>query len=118
MDIYDRIEHVREERGFSRRKLAEKAGIKPSTLQSLFDRRPEHFPSKYVTLIAEALGVSKDTLTGEKSNCIADAAVRAMIMRIIDEAMEKHDRYVTIKFFDGGPFVTVYPVTDDDETEG
>lgn len=65
-------------------------------------------------MIAGALDVSESAITGRVENCINDAAVRAMILRIIDEAMEKHDRYVTINFFDGGPFVTVYPLSDDE----
>ena len=50
-----------------------------------------------------------------KTNPVTDPAVQILILRIINEAMEKGDRYVTINFFDGGPFVTVYPLTNDEE---
>lgn len=43
-----------------------------------------------------------------------NAAVLNAIMRIINEAMAQHDRYVTINFFENGPFVTIYPL--DEET--
>ena len=50
-----------------------------------------------------------------KTNPVTDPAVRILILRIINEAMEKGDRYVTINFFDGEPFVSVYPLMHDEE---
>jgi len=40
---------------------------------------------------------------------------RDLLLKIIDDAMEKRDRYVTINFFEAGPMVTVYPLDDEGE---
>ena len=96
------------------------------------ERRPSYIIGKKLIdalglSFEQVYGIGKAEYTGNVSimnkqplparTALTDNAVRAMIMRIINEAMEKHDRYVTINFFDGGPFVTVYPLTDDDETD-
>lgn len=44
-----------------------------------------------------------------------DVTVRSLILKIIDDAMEKQDRYVTINFFEQGPCVTIYPLGDDED---
>lgn len=49
----------------------------------------------------------------EKS--INDAAVRSLILRIVDDAMRAKDRHVTINFFEAGPVVTIYPIIDEEE---
>ena len=48
-------------------------------------------------------------------NSIVDVSVREVIYKIIDDAMAKRDRYVTINFFEAGPMVTVYPLDDEGE---
>lgn len=40
---------------------------------------------------------------------------RDLLLKIIDDAMEKRDRYVTINFFEAGPMVTVYPLDEEQE---
>ena len=57
-DIYDRIDELAAERNLSRRKLAQLAGINVNTLSTIFKRRPDKFPEKYLESIANALGVS------------------------------------------------------------
>lgn len=44
-----------------------------------------------------------------------NVTVRSLILKIIDDAMEKQDRYVTINFFEQGPCVTIYPLSADDD---
>lgn len=48
-------------------------------------------------------------------NSIVDVSVREVIYKIIDDAMEQKDRYVTINFFEHGPSVTIYPFCDTDD---
>ena len=43
-----------------------------------------------------------------------EESVRNLILQIVNEAMEKQDRYVTINFFEQGPCVTIYPLGDDE----
>jgi len=40
---------------------------------------------------------------------------RDLLLKIIDDAVAKHDRYVTINFFEAGPMVTVYPLDEEQE---
>lgn len=42
-------------------------------------------------------------------------AVRELILKLVNDAMEKHDRYVTINIFEQGPCVTIYPLGADDD---
>lgn len=44
-------------------------------------------------------------------------AVRELILKLVNDAMEKRDRYVTINFFEQGPCVTIYPLGDDENDE-
>lgn len=37
-------------------------------------------------------------------------AVRELILKLVNDAMEKQDRYVTINFLENGPCVTIYPL--------
>jgi len=46
-----------------------------------------------------------------------DVTVRSLILKIIDDAMEKQDRYVTINFYEAGPMMTIYPLADDENDE-
>lgn len=43
-----------------------------------------------------------------------EQSVRDLILHIVNEAMEKQDRYVSIIFGDKGPCVTIYPLGDDE----
>lgn len=43
-----------------------------------------------------------------------EESVRKLILHIVNEAMEKQDRYVTITFHETGPMVTIYPLGDDE----
>lgn len=36
--------------------------------------------------------------------------VKELILQMVNDAMEHKDRYVTINFSGGGPFVTIYPL--------
>lgn len=67
MTTYERIDAILKDRGISRRQLARMAGIKEPTLASVFSKRPEFFPRKYLGPIAEALGVSLDDLEGRSN---------------------------------------------------
>jgi len=44
-----------------------------------------------------------------------EQSVQDLILYIVNEAMEKQDRYVTINFFEQGPCVTIYPLGADDD---
>lgn len=44
-------------------------------------------------------------------------AVREMILKLVNDAMEKQDRYVTINFYEAGPMITIYPLADDENDE-
>lgn len=46
-----------------------------------------------------------------------EESVRDLILQIVNEAMEKQDRYVTINFFEQGPCVTIYPLGDDENND-
>lgn len=46
-----------------------------------------------------------------------EQSVRELILHIVNEAMEKQDRYVTINFFEQGPCVTIYPLDDDENDD-
>ena len=41
-------------------------------------------------------------------------SVRDLILQIVNEAMEKQDRYVSIIFGEQGPCVTIYPLSEDE----
>lgn len=43
--------------------------------------------------------------------------VKNLIMALVNDAMEKQDRYVTINFMPQGPFVSIYPFGGDDDDE-
>jgi len=64
MSVYDNIDSILKEKRMSRRRLARLAGIKETTLQACFARRPEHFPLKYAMAIAEVLDVDIANLYG------------------------------------------------------
>ena len=61
MDIYDRIDETLKDQKMSRRQLAIKAGIPPSTFQSMMARK-KNMPVEVLDRIARALGVSEDVL--------------------------------------------------------
>ena len=64
MSVYSNIDYILTEKKMSRRKLAQMANIKETTLAACFARRPEHFPLKYAKAISEVLGVGLDTIYG------------------------------------------------------
>lgn len=64
MTVYEKIDNLLYQRGMSRRELARKAGIKETTLASVFARQPENFPIRYLKPIAEVLGVHWNDLAG------------------------------------------------------
>ena len=43
-----------------------------------------------------------------------EQSVRDLILHIVNEAMEKQGRYVSIIFSENGPCVTIYPLGDDE----
>lgn len=43
-----------------------------------------------------------------------EQSVRDLILYIVNEAMEKRDRYVSIIFGEQGPCVTIYPLGDEE----
>lgn len=43
-----------------------------------------------------------------------EQSVRDLILQIVNEAMEKQDRYVSIIFGENGPCVTIYPLGEDE----
>lgn len=61
MDIYDRIDDMIQNQSLSRRKLALKAGIPPSTFQSMMARK-KNMPVEVLDRITRALGTSEDVL--------------------------------------------------------
>ena len=46
-----------------------------------------------------------------------EQSVRDLILQIVNEAMEKQDRYVSIIFGENGPCVTIYPLGDDENND-
>lgn len=68
---YDKIDEILKERGLSRRKLAQMAGINVNTMSALFAKKPEKFPDKYLNAIAEALDVSALTLKASNIRLLA-----------------------------------------------
>ena len=59
----------------------------------------------------------KDTREDLSKYSIHDKDVREMILKIIDDAMKKRDRYVSINFFQDGPYMTVFPLGSDGEED-
>lgn len=64
-DLYDRIDELLKEKGWSRRRLAERAGINPATLATLFKRRTKNPKFEYIQKIARALDVSEKQILKE-----------------------------------------------------
>ena len=64
MTIYDRIDMELKRRHWSRRKLADFAGININTMCSLFARKPDPLPDKYLNKIADALDIPVHELKG------------------------------------------------------
>ncbi len=64
-DLYDRIDALIQEKGWSRRRLAERAGINPATLATLFKRRTKNPKFQYIQKIAKALNVSEKDILKE-----------------------------------------------------
>lgn len=56
-DIFDVIDSLKDLRKISGRKLADMAGMKPTTLASMMSRRPASIPVGYLKAIASALDV-------------------------------------------------------------
>lgn len=46
-----------------------------------------------------------------------EESVRNLILQIVNDAMEKQDRYVTINFLDEGPCVTIYLLGDGENND-
>lgn len=63
LSVCDRIDRILSERKMSRRQLALKAGIPPSTLQSALARK-KNMSIEMIQLIANALDISMDELLG------------------------------------------------------
>ena len=63
---YDIIDEELKKRRWSRRKLAEIAGININTMSTIFARRVEPFPEKYLEPIAKALDIAAHELKGIK----------------------------------------------------
>lgn len=64
MNVYERIDSILKERHMSRRKLAELAGIPPTSLQSAFSREVDDISALMLRKIAAILGVTTDYLLG------------------------------------------------------
>ena len=47
---------------------------------------------------------------------VVNSEHKRMIHNLIEEAMEKKDRYVTLYFGETGVSVSVYPLTEDEES--
>lgn len=61
------LKRIRGERGYSQRMLADLAGV--SALSILFWERGRHMPNRgSLALVAEALSVSVDEITGESNH--------------------------------------------------
>lgn len=63
--VYDVIDELREAKHLSMRKLAELAGIKPTTLVSMMKRRPDTIKSTTLANIAAVFGVKWYQLIGK-----------------------------------------------------
>lgn len=61
MTIYEKIDRIRNEHGISRRKLAQLAGIPPSTLQSMMERQ-RGLTVETISKIATVLEISPEEL--------------------------------------------------------
>ena len=66
MDMYDRIDALLKQKGISRNKLAELAGIPSSTISTAFMRRTKNFSVFSTQKIADVLGVTWNELMGLK----------------------------------------------------
>lgn len=67
MSVCERIDAILEERGMSRRTLAEMSGIPPSSLQSAMERNTGLFLDMLLP-ISDALGVSVESLDGTEES--------------------------------------------------
>lgn len=61
---YDRVDELLAAKGISHRQLAEKIGVSTSTLLTWFAKRPQSIKQQHVEAIAEVLGVSYLTISG------------------------------------------------------
>ena len=64
MTIYEKIDKIRNDRGISRRKLAQLAGIPPSTLQSMMERQ-RGLTVETISKIAAVLEISPEELLSD-----------------------------------------------------
>lgn len=64
MSIYDNIDKELHNRCWSRRELAQRAGINVNTMSTLFARKPDPMPEKYIDKIANALEMQPHELKG------------------------------------------------------
>ena len=73
--IFEIIDELRDARGLSGRKLADKAGMKPATLTSIMTRRPKTIPGEYLFAIANALGVKWTDLLNRPEEPMRESAL-------------------------------------------
>ena len=90
MTSAERIDEVLRERGMSRRLLAIKAGIPPSTLQSAIERN-KNIPVKMLGKIASTLGVVLYTILGDDERALFVAAEDDAFVNLVAEGYSFSD---------------------------
>ena len=72
LPIYDNIDRLLKEKGMSRRQLALKAGINPSTISVAFVKRNTMFHPANLQKIADTLDVTPEELTSKPAATVID----------------------------------------------
>lgn len=80
----------------------------------VFIDSPEHREKEFDT-IDNAIEFFE--ATEKKPSIIEDETAQKVLFDIINDAMEKHGRSVSINFYKFGLSVTIYPMCDDEEEE-
>ena len=75
-DIFEIIDALRNARGLSSRKLAERAGLKPTTFASMMTRKPTEIPKAYLQSLSAVLGVRWYDLLNVSSDAYSDDTIK------------------------------------------
>jgi len=97
MTIAERIRLYRQQKGFSQAELAEKAAVNNKSL-SRYELGTSIPPADVLKNIADALGISADTLLSDDVTTIKDVELFKKFEIIQD--MDEQDKSIVVRFLD------------------
>ena len=51
----------------------------------------------------------------EDGNKFSNDEIKEILFKLVDDAMEKRDRHVSVNFYEFGPCITIYPLDSEEE---